>query len=141
MRTEHGPAPAGPAAQRKDSETNGHTTTEQIERARGRDSERWLEIRRRRSVLRVSDGGTRRRWVFRFVRDGKATEIGLGSAAKNAVTLAHAREKRDEYSAMLNKGFNPLAERRRNQTVEAVSAVSAFETARGFHVGRISGSS
>jgi integrase len=69
--------------------------------------------------LRVSDSGTRRRWIYRFTRDGKATEIGLGSAAKNAVTLAHAREKRDEHSAMVDKGLNPLAERRHNQTKEA----------------------
>ena len=67
--------------------------------------------------LRVT--GTRRRWVYRFVRDGKATEIGLGSAAKNAVTLKTAREKRDDHRAMVDKGLNPLAERRRNRTVEA----------------------
>jgi integrase len=67
--------------------------------------------------LRVSDGGSRRRWVFRFVRDGKATEIGLGSAA--TVTLKRAREKAKELNDALDKGLNPLAEKRHNQTKEA----------------------
>jgi integrase len=69
--------------------------------------------------LRVSDGGKRRRWVFRFIRDRKVTEIGLGSAAKGAVTLAAARTERDKLAATVKTGVNPLAERRRNQTVEA----------------------
>jgi integrase len=69
--------------------------------------------------LRVQDDGKRRRWVFRFVREGKVTEIGLGSAAKGAVTLARARAGAEELAAALKKGLNPLAERRRNQTVEA----------------------
>jgi integrase len=69
--------------------------------------------------LRISDNGTRRRWVYRFVRDRKVTEIGLGSAAKGAVTLMRAREERDKLADMVGKGLNPLVERRRNQTVEA----------------------
>jgi integrase len=69
--------------------------------------------------LRVSDGGMRRRWIFRFVLHGKATEIGLGSAAKNTVTLAAARAERDKLAATVKAGLNPLAERRRNQTKEA----------------------
>ena len=69
--------------------------------------------------LRVSDDGKRRRWVFRFVLKGKATEIGLGSAAKGAVTLVKARAEREKLADKVKTGLNPLAERRRNQTVEA----------------------
>jgi Arm DNA-binding domain len=69
--------------------------------------------------LRVSDAGTRRRWVFRFVLNRKATEIGLGSAAKGAVTLAEARAERAKLADKVKTGLNPLAEKRRNQTVQA----------------------
>jgi integrase len=69
--------------------------------------------------LRVSDSGARRRWVFRFALHGKSTEIGLGSAAKGAVTLAEARAERAKLADKVKTGLNPLAERRHNQTVEA----------------------
>jgi integrase len=69
--------------------------------------------------LRVQDDGKRRRWVFRFVLKGKATEIGLGSGAKGAVTLAGARAERIKLADKVKTGLNPLAERRRNQTAEA----------------------
>jgi hypothetical protein len=42
--------------------------------------------------LRVGDNGPRRRWGLSLIRNGKATEIGLGAA--DAVTLAKAREER-----------------------------------------------
>ena len=47
--------------------------------------------------LRVSDNGARRRWVFRFTRDGKVNEIGLGGA--DAVTLLKARDERKRLAA------------------------------------------
>jgi hypothetical protein len=61
--------------------------------------------------LKVDDGGQRRRWVFRFTRDGKTTEIGLGGASK--VTLAHVRGERTKIADEIAKGLNPLTERRR----------------------------
>jgi integrase len=61
--------------------------------------------------LKISDGGKRRRWVFRFARDGRVTEMGLGAAG--AVTLKDARIKRNEYAKQLDAGYDPLAERRR----------------------------
>src|ERR1700722_20144637 len=33
--------------------------------------------------LRVSGGGSRRSWVFRFTRDGKVTETGLGPSTRS----------------------------------------------------------
>ena len=67
--------------------------------------------------LRVSDNGARRRWVFRFTRDGKVNEIGLGGA--DAVTLLKARDERKRLADMLNDGLNPLAERKRVEAKEA----------------------
>jgi integrase len=63
--------------------------------------------------LRVSDGGRRRRWVYRFRRNGKVTEMGLGAA--DAVTLAAARDKRKRLGERVEEGLNPLAERRKKQ--------------------------
>jgi hypothetical protein len=71
--------------------------------------------------LRVTNG--KGRWVFRSVRNGKATEIGLGSA--DAVTLAHAREAAKRERAMVAQGLNPLAERRRTQAEEAAKRTFA----------------
>ena len=69
--------------------------------------------------LRVSDAGTRRRWVFRFTLNRRSTEIGLGSSVKGAVTLAEARAERAKLADKVKTGLNPLAERRRVQSVEA----------------------
>jgi integrase len=63
--------------------------------------------------LKVDDGGQRRRWVFRFTRNGKVTEIGLGAA--NKVTLAHVREERPKIADDIARGLDPLAKRRREQ--------------------------
>ncbi|HEY1888343.1 MAG TPA: integrase arm-type DNA-binding domain-containing protein [Roseiarcus sp.] len=63
--------------------------------------------------LRVSDNRKRRRWVFRFTRNGKVTEIGLGAA--DAVSLAHVREERARFANMRAKGLDPFTERRRGE--------------------------
>jgi integrase len=49
--------------------------------------------------------------VFRFTRNGKTTEIGLGGASK--VTLAHVRGERTKIADDIAKGLNPRTERRR----------------------------
>jgi hypothetical protein len=67
--------------------------------------------------LKVADGGRRRSWVYRFVRGGKPTNMGLGSA--DAVSLKQARVKRDELMKLVEQGINPLAERRRNEPQRA----------------------
>jgi integrase len=63
--------------------------------------------------LRVSDGGRRRSWVYRFVRRGKVTSIGLGAA--RAVTLREARERRDEVAKLVEQGLDPLVVRWRKR--------------------------
>jgi integrase len=67
---------------------------------------------------RYSDGGglylvvdeRRRRWVFRYTRNGKTTDLGLGSVnGTKAVSLKRAREKADVLRAALADGLDPRA--------------------------------
>jgi integrase len=62
--------------------------------------------------LRVN--GNSKKWVLRYARGGKVTEIGLGSAAD--VPLKLAREQRDRHRAALAKGLDPRAEKRKRAT-------------------------
>jgi integrase len=68
--------------------------------------------------LRVSDGG-RRSWVFRFVRNGKVTSMGLGAAGEGGVSLADARAKAKKHNEDIEDGVNPLTARRERQRSEA----------------------
>jgi hypothetical protein len=56
--------------------------------------------------LQVSRGNARS-WIFRYFRNGKSHEIGLGSL--KAVGLAAARTKAAECRALLADGINPIA--------------------------------
>jgi integrase len=59
--------------------------------------------------LRVSNDGASKKWVFRYVRDGRAVEIGLGGA--NQVSLKIARESRERHLDTLARGEDPRAEK------------------------------
>lgn len=50
-------------------------------------------------------------WVFYYKKDGKRTEIGLGSFAN--VSLEQAREKAAELRKQIANGIDPLGERQR----------------------------
>ena len=54
-------------------------------------------------------------WIFRYTRQGRSREMGLGSARD--VTLAQARAKASEARRQLTEGVDPLAARegRRNE--------------------------
>jgi len=69
--------------------------------------------------LKVADGRCRRSWVFRFVRGGKVTSLGLGAAGEGRVTLKEARAKRAEIAKLIEHGVNPLTERRKNRLADA----------------------
>ena len=56
--------------------------------------------------LAADMNGNRRRWIFRYQRDGKRREIGLGSLAD--VPLAMARKRAAGYRAELLSGGDPL---------------------------------
>ena len=64
--------------------------------------------------LIVADSGSRK-WVFRFMRDGRAREMGLGAASGG--TLADARQKTVEAQRLIADGKDPLSERaKQNET-------------------------
>jgi len=70
--------------------------------------------------LYVREGG-RRYWVFRFMRQGRAREMGLGSA--DLLTLKQARQRAHKARQMLAEGLDPIEERRKMQ---AVSSMASF---------------
>ncbi|MGD9714213.1 MAG: tyrosine-type recombinase/integrase [Thermomicrobiales bacterium] len=60
--------------------------------------------------LFVSDGG-RKRWIFRYTRDGHTREMGLGSAGPAGISLALAREFAGRARIDLAHGRDPIAAR------------------------------
>jgi integrase len=60
--------------------------------------------------LSVSKDGSRRRWVFFYVRDGKQREAGLGSAGKFGVPVKEARETAATGRSWLKAGLDPITE-------------------------------
>ncbi|MCZ8106771.1 MAG: tyrosine-type recombinase/integrase [Burkholderiales bacterium] len=57
----------------------------------------------------VVSGDARRRWIFRFSKDGKVREMGLGSARD--VTLAEARRKAEAARRTVDAGDDPIKAR------------------------------
>ena len=55
--------------------------------------------------------GSRRRWIFRYMADGRRKEIGLGSAT--IVSLATTRTEAKKLRDVIAAGGDPLAERRK----------------------------
>ena len=72
----------------------------------------WAAESKTRLYLRVADRGRRRSWVFRFVRGGKVTSMGLGKAGQGGVSLANARDKAEKLNETIKSGVNPLMARR-----------------------------
>src|ERR1022692_2587931 len=69
--------------------------------------------------------GNARSWIFRYFRNGKSREMGLGSL--KAVGLAVARLKAAECREMLAEGIDPIAARdgeRAQQAVEDARAIT-----------------
>jgi integrase len=60
--------------------------------------------------LLVADGGSRK-WVLRFMKHGRAREMGLGSARE--VALAEAREATANARKLIREGKDPISERKR----------------------------
>src|SRR6185437_16534226 len=79
-------------------------------------------------LLQVTSTGARS-WVYRFMLNGRAREMGLGSV--NAVTLAQARTKAAECRSLRANGVDPI-EARKAQRAKAVLAEAraiTFKTA------------
>ena len=76
------------------------------------------------AYLQISKRGTKA-WLFRYQRDGKARQMGLGPCA--LVTLAEARAKAVEARKALLEGYDPLeakAARRANARLEAAKGLT-----------------
>jgi hypothetical protein len=71
--------------------------------------------------LLVSDGGSRK-WVLRFMKHGRAREMGLGSARE--VTLAEAREAAANARKLIREGKDPISERKRSGGVPTFGAMA-----------------
>ena len=82
--------------------------------------------------LAVAASGARK-WVLRFLWQGKPREMGLGSYPE--VELAEAREKALEARRLVRKGIDPIADRNRDRAVPTFGAFAdqvAEELATGF---------
>lgn len=68
---------------------------------------------------------TGKSWIFRFMLDGKAREMGLG--ALNTIGLSEARDKALAYRKLLLEGIDPLEvkhAKRKARKLEAAKAIS-----------------
>ena len=82
--------------------------------------------------LQIARGGSKS-WIFRYKRDGKARDMGLGSARD--FSLADARERAADCRRLLADGIDPLdarRERRRTQDLNAARAKTFDECAAGY---------
>jgi len=70
----------------------------------------YLRVTRTTSK-RLPETHINKTWVFIYKKDGKRTEIGLGSF--DVVSLDKAREERDKYNKQLKAGIDPLDEKQR----------------------------
>lgn len=94
------------------------------------------EVRSRREPGKYGDGGglwlivstpERRSWAFRYMREGRAREMSLGSV--DSVSLAEAREKATEARRLLAQGLDPLTQREASRAVPVPAAVVTFADA------------
>lgn len=69
-----------------------------------------------------------RRWLFRYTAGGKRRDQGFGSTAK--VSLARAREKAAEATALLARGIDPLNQREEQRAAEKAREHCQFNSAR-----------
>ena len=85
--------------------------------------------------IRVSDTGAKR-WVFRWRKDGKLRDMGLGSYGKAAdqVTLADARQLAAKYRAFVKEGKDPIIERDREKAANSPDDVPTFSGCREAYI-------
>ena len=85
--------------------------------------------------IRVSDGGNKR-WIFRWRKDGKLRDMGLGSYGPKAdqVSLAEARKLAEKYRAVVKQGKDPIIERDRALAANAPDKVPTFTECRKAYI-------
>lgn len=69
-----------------------------------------------------------RSWVYRFMLNGKARDVGIGAAGQGGMTLADARDKASALRLKVKAGIDPLEERNR-EAAEALAAAQAAKVA------------
>lgn len=77
--------------------------------------------------LLVKESGARS-WVYRFMLNGKARDVGLGAAGPDGISLAQARDARDALRLKVKAGIDPLLERQRVASA-ALAATQAAKAA------------
>lgn len=77
--------------------------------------------------LLVKPSGARS-WVYRFMLNGKARDVGIGAAGQGGMTLADARDKASALRLKVKAGIDPLEERNR-EVAEALAAAQAAKVA------------
>ncbi|MBL6457842.1 tyrosine-type recombinase/integrase [Belnapia sp. T6] len=84
--------------------------------------------------LRVAGPGSAK-WTLRYMRSGKAREMGLGACdpeGRDGVTLAQARIRAEEVRAVLRQGLDPLEERKAATEAEKQAKAAAEAATRTF---------
>jgi integrase len=72
-------------------------------------------------VARSKDGeSVNKSWIFRFTRNGKTRDMGLGSLA--ALTLADARDRAQECRRLLGDGIDPIDQRDAKKAADLASS-------------------
>jgi integrase len=71
----------------------------------------------------IVEGEFSKNWVFEYQFNGKRRYMGLGSALD--VSLAAAREKRNEYRRLKASGVDPLEQKRAARAAEALAVAKA----------------
>jgi integrase len=72
--------------------------------------------------LQVTQGGAS--WVYRFMLNGRAREMGLGPV--HTITLAEAREKATQARKLRLDGFDPIERRRSERAAQRVAGAKAM---------------
>lgn len=74
-------------------------------------------------LVKAENGG---KWVWRYQRDGRRRDMGLGSWPE--LSLAEARKSRDQWAAALALGLDPITERERQREAERAASAKAEPT-------------
>ena len=77
--------------------------------------------------LLVKETGARS-WVYRFMLNGKARDLGLGAAGPDGISLAVARDLAAALRLKVKAGIDPLAERQQ-EAAQALAATQAAQIA------------
>src|SRR5262249_17339242 len=72
--------------------------------------------------LQVTQGGAS--WVYRFMLNGRAREMGLGPV--HTISLAEARERATQARKLRLDGFDPIERRRAERAAQRVAGAMAM---------------